>query len=128
MNQVKNILIVEDEQLTRELLEILLSSRGYRVTQATDGYQGLELAAKGDFDAIITDLEMPRINGLEMIRILREERGYTKPIIIVSGYDDMAHRSPLAQLHLLKSLNIELLFSYLRQILGDSEKHSFFTD
>ena len=120
MNTPKKILVVEDERLSRMLLVKVLSSKGYESVPAVDGQHGLELAMEQDFDAIITDLEMPRLGGLEMIRILREKWGYDRPILVTSGYDDTIHRSHFAQLHLLKPLDLQLLFSGLEKLLNEA--------
>lgn len=76
------ILIIDDEVQIRRLLEITLSANGYKISEATTGKEGLTLAATGHPALIILDLGLPDIDGLEIIKKLRE--WYQKPIIILS--------------------------------------------
>lgn len=81
----KKILVVDDSVTVRELQRQLLAQRGYLVDVAVDGLDGLEMARLGHYDLIVSDIDMPRMNGLEMIRTLRNEiRTETVPIIVVS--------------------------------------------
>lgn len=81
----KKILVVDDSVTVRELQRQLLAQRGYTVDVAVDGLDGLEMARIGHYDLIVSDIDMPRMNGLEMIRVLRNEiRTETVPIIVVS--------------------------------------------
>jgi two-component system sensor histidine kinase and response regulator WspE len=77
--------VVDDSVTVRELQRQLLAQRGYLVDVAVDGLDGLEMARLGHYDLIVSDIDMPRMNGLEMIRTLRNEiRTETVPIIVVS--------------------------------------------
>jgi two-component system sensor histidine kinase and response regulator WspE len=81
----KRILVVDDSVTVRELQRQLLAQRGYLVDVAVDGLDGLEMARLGQYDLIVSDIDMPRMNGLEMIRVLRNEiRTETIPVIVVS--------------------------------------------
>jgi two-component system sensor histidine kinase and response regulator WspE len=81
----KKILVVDDSITVRELQRQLLMQRGYVVDVAVDGLDGLEMARLGRYDLIVSDIDMPRMNGLEMIRVLRTElRTESTPIIVVS--------------------------------------------
>jgi DNA-binding NtrC family response regulator len=75
------VLIVEDEPNTRSGLAELVTGWGYRVETARDGAEGLERAVSWDPAIIVTDLKMPRVDGLELIERLRE--GRTEAVIIV---------------------------------------------
>ena len=82
------ILVVDDAVITRSLLKNLLISAGYEVGSATNGMEALELLGKEHFDMVITDLEMPIMDGYELTRKIREnERIRTLPIIILSSHD-----------------------------------------
>lgn len=84
MNRAE-ILIIDDEPQIRKLLKICLESNDYRVRQATDGREGLILAAGHPPDLILLDIGLPDSNGHE---ILRELRGwFNQPIIILSVND-----------------------------------------
>jgi DNA-binding NtrC family response regulator len=78
------ILIVDDEENTREVFAELLERWGYEVAQTSDGHAALKLAAELHPDVIISDLVMPRLDGLALVRALREEQPDT-PVVIITG-------------------------------------------
>ena len=78
------ILIVDDEEFTRELFAELLQRWGYEVDQTPDGHGALKLAAETHPDVIISDLVMPKLDGLALVRALREEQPDT-PVVIITG-------------------------------------------
>lgn len=67
-----NILVVDDEKSMREILEIFLKSEGYGVATAENGEKAIEAVKKDIFDLIITDMKMPRVNGLELLRSVKQ--------------------------------------------------------
>ncbi|MFL5457501.1 MAG: sigma-54-dependent transcriptional regulator, partial [Myxococcales bacterium] len=77
-------LVVDDEPSTRELFAELLERWGYHVDQTDDGHGALKLAAELHPDVIISDLVMPKLDGLALTRALREESPDT-PVIIITG-------------------------------------------
>ncbi|HET9753926.1 MAG TPA: sigma-54 dependent transcriptional regulator [Myxococcales bacterium] len=78
------ILIVDDEETTRELFGELLQRWGYDVDQTADGHEALKIAAETHPDVIISDLVMPKLDGLSLVRALREEQPDT-PVVIITG-------------------------------------------
>jgi two-component system response regulator PilR (NtrC family) len=66
------ILIIEDEKSMREVLKILLEGEGHEVAMAADGLEGLSCIDKDIFDLVITDLKMPKVNGFEVLKKIRE--------------------------------------------------------
>src|SRR5579871_5959012 len=82
------LLIVEDETRMAELLRKGLSEEGHIVTCAADGAQGLDLAKSYDFDVIILDVMMPRLNGYELAKRLRAEKIRT-PILMLTARDSV---------------------------------------
>ncbi|HET9753864.1 MAG TPA: sigma-54 dependent transcriptional regulator [Myxococcales bacterium] len=78
------ILIVDDEVTTRELFAELLQRWGYDVDQTADGHEALKIAAETHPDVIISDLVMPKLDGLSLVRALREEQPDT-PVVIITG-------------------------------------------
>ena len=92
MHLSDTILIIDDEVQIRRLLEITLSSNGYKISEASSGKDGLIAAATYNPALIILDLGLPDIDGIDMLRKLRE--WYPRPIIILSvrnSEDDIIH-------------------------------------
>lgn len=81
----KRILVADDEKNTREALEAIFRERGFKVTIAGDGQQALNLLDAQPFDLIITDLEMPGMNGLVLLRQIKE-RGIETKVVVISAY------------------------------------------
>jgi len=82
MTKENTILIIDDEVQILRLLEITLSANGYKISEASTGKEGLTMAATGQPVLIILDLGLPDIDGLSVLKKLRE--WYQKPIIILS--------------------------------------------
>lgn len=80
---MKKILIVEDEPAYIKLLSSKLSSKGYKVFEALEGQQGLEMAKKENPDLILLDIKMPVMDGMEMLRLLRKEKEGKKVKVIL---------------------------------------------
>ena len=78
------ILVVDDEQETREVFAELLTHWGYEVEQTSDGHEALKLAGERRPDVIVSDLVMPKLDGLSLVRALREELPDT-PVVIITG-------------------------------------------
>lgn len=84
----KRILLVEDSITTRELEKSILESCGYQVRIATDGMEGLKMAGESEVDIIVTDVEMPRMNGFQMIQKIKENKRLKDlPVIIVTSLE-----------------------------------------
>lgn len=80
------ILVVDDSLNTREIEKDVLQAHGYQVTLAEDGQDGLRKALEADFDAVLTDVEMPHMDGFSLTARLRQEAKYRDtPIIIITS-------------------------------------------
>ncbi len=79
------LLIIDDEEGMLQMLSIVTSKGGYKVTLARNGEEGLAALAKEPFDLILCDLKMPRLNGHEFLRKIKE-LGVEAPIIMMSAY------------------------------------------
>ena len=79
------ILLVDDEKETLSIVKEYLSKDGYRVTVSESGQKALELTKRDAFDVIITDLNMPEMSGLELLKAVKKYRAETE-VIIVTGY------------------------------------------
>ncbi len=80
----KRVLIIDDEALIRRALADYLTDCGYKTTMAADGAKGLHMARSEQFDAILVDLRMPHVDGLEVIASLSVEQP-ALPIVVISG-------------------------------------------
>ena len=81
--ETNHILIVEDDKEIREGVQIYLQSQGYKVFQAADGVEGLEVLEKEEIHLAIVDIMMPRMDGIRMTMKLREK--YDFPVIMLSA-------------------------------------------
>jgi two-component system response regulator MprA len=79
------ILIVEDDTITRRNLSVLLSDEGYDVDQAGDGVQALEIIAEQPFDLVLSDIVMPRMDGLKLLQELQFVAPQM-PVMIMTSY------------------------------------------
>jgi DNA-binding response OmpR family regulator len=87
MDMSKKVLVVEDHHDTSFMLCRLLKMEGYEVEHAMDGVVGYSTAASDHPDLIVTDIQMPRMNGIDMIKKIREEDELRDtPIIVMSAY------------------------------------------
>lgn len=80
------VLVVDDSVTTRLLEKGILENNGYEVTLAVDGVDALEKLANGSFDLVVSDVEMPRMNGFEFTRRVRREEAHRElPVILVTS-------------------------------------------
>lgn len=86
----EKILLVDDEERIRKLLNLYLTREGYEITEAGDGREALELALNNDFHCILLDLMMPEMNGIEVAKELRKEK--STPVIMLTAKGEEADR------------------------------------
>jgi DNA-binding response OmpR family regulator len=86
----RQLLVVDDSHAIREVLSKTLSFWGYGVTLAGNGIEAAKLFLAGSYDLVITDLEMPMMNGWELSRLIKE-RSPNTPVMVVSGAYDETH-------------------------------------
>jgi len=113
------VLIIEDEKNLARFLELELNYEGYNTKTAADGRSGLQLALDENWDAILLDLMLPELNGLEVCRRLRQANK-TVPIIMITARDSVLDRvSGLdsgADDYIVKPFAIEELLARLRSL------------
>jgi YesN/AraC family two-component response regulator len=100
----KFILIVDDEELIREILIEELTFYGANVISAENGTVAFELIQKNKFDAVITDVRMPNGNGLVLIKNINSKIQDKPKIFICSGYNDISETE-------IQSLNVSYTFN-----------------
>ena len=80
-----NVLIIDDEKSIRSTLREILEYENFKVEEAADGIEGLKMAEKGNYDLILCDIKMPKMDGIEMLGKLQES-GSDTPIVMLSGH------------------------------------------
>ena len=79
-----NILVVEDDAAIRELIQIFLEKSGFQSFTATSAEEGIDILDKHEIGIVLTDVQLPGINGLELAKLITEN--YTSDVIIMTGY------------------------------------------
>jgi signal transduction histidine kinase/FixJ family two-component response regulator len=82
---VARVLVIDDEEVVRQLLDRTLTGKDYFVETVEDGSEALEKINNNTFDLLITDLKMPRVDGMEVLRELKKVNPYAE-VIIITGY------------------------------------------
>jgi two-component system chemotaxis sensor kinase CheA len=119
-----HLLVVDDAFATRELIRSILHSAGYDVTTAVDGLDALDKLKAASYDLVVSDVEMPRVDGFTLTSRIRAEIGHTGlPVIIMTSLASEQHRrrglEVGAQAYIVKSqFNQSNLLETIRQLLG----------
>ena len=93
----KKILVVEDDFDTRYILSLILKTEGYEVITAADGECALAVAGQERPDLIITDISMPRLNGIELTRKIRLKQEMAQlPILAITAYGAVTMKNAIA--------------------------------
>ena len=89
----KKVLTVDDSRTIRNMLLVTLNNAGFETIQAEDGVEGLEVLEESNPDVIVTDINMPRMDGYEVIRQLRSNPMHkTTPILVLTTESDTEKR------------------------------------
>ncbi len=124
----KRVLVVDDSLTVREVERRLLENRGYEVTVAVNGIDGWNAIQSSSFDLVVTDVDMPRMDGIELVkRIKGSAPTASVPVMIVSYKDQDEYRirglEAGASYYLTKgSFHDETLVSAVRDLIGETEK------
>ena len=98
MSDEKKILVIEDDDVARELMRMTLERRGYRVVTAEDGISGYTAAVEERADLIITDISMPAADGVYLVRRVRDTPEIAEtPILVTTGFGSGHATFSLAQ-------------------------------
>lgn len=123
---MKKILIMEDDIKIRRILELELEHEGYKVCEAKDGTEGLELFKKEYFDLILLDLMMPKMSGEEVCKKIRETSQI--PIIVLTAKEQLLSKVNLLDMgaddYITKPFEIEELFARMRVALRNKKAYS----
>ena len=119
----KTILCVDDSASIRQMVKLTLSAAGYQIVQANDGAEGLVKAKEATVNLVVTDLNMPVMNGLGLIRELRKLPAYKGvPIILLTTESDPVMKQEAktagATGWITKPFQQEQLVGVVRKVLG----------
>jgi len=123
----KHVLVVDDSLTVRELERKLLAGRGYAVDVAVDGMDGWNAVRTGHYSLVVTDVDMPRMDGIELLKLIRKDsRLQSLPVMIVSYKDRQEDRGrgleAGADYYLTKaSFHDETLLQVVTDLIGGSE-------
>lgn len=117
-----DILVVDDEEMMRELLEDVLALEGYSVATAEDGKAALVRVKECNPLLVISDIKMPRMNGFELLKSLKERYPNLR-VIIMTGYsDDFTVKDALrlnADEYIIKPFNTQDIMAVVKSVIGD---------
>src|ERR1700683_5308160 len=85
LRPMSNILIIDDEKAIRKTLSEILSYEGYKIDEAGDGEEGLKKFRDVEYDVVLCDIKMPKIDGIEFLEKAKE-LNHDVPIIMISGH------------------------------------------
>ena len=119
---MKNILAVDDSASMRQMVGFTLKSAGFKVIEAKDGSEALEIAKNQSFDAVISDVNMPIMDGISLIRELRtlQEYRFTPMLMLTteSGLDKKSEgKAAGATGWIVKPFNPEQLLAVIRKVI-----------
>ena len=117
------ILVVEDNPATRELLREFLSQEGYTVRVARDGKEALLRVRKDNFDLVLTDVKMPRMDGVQLLKELQKIIPHTKVVIVTATADSEIAVKVMklgAYDYITKPFCLDSILQKVEKALGDS--------
>ncbi|HMZ04000.1 MAG TPA: response regulator [bacterium] len=92
----KTVLVVEDEPGIRFVTSEFLKMSNFQVVTAENGQEAMKIIVDNKIDVVVTDIMMPKVNGLELLKFVRRLKGESFPVVVVSGSD-------LESLHVIES-------------------------
>jgi two-component system sensor histidine kinase and response regulator WspE len=123
----KRVLVVDDSLTVRELERKLLASRGYDVTVAVDGMDGWNAVRGERFDLVVTDIDMPRLDGIELVTLIRRDAQLANTPVMIVSYKDRAEDRQRgldagADYYLAKgSFHDQTLLDAVRDLIGEAK-------
>jgi len=119
----KTILAVDDSSSLRQMVAFSLKAAGYDVVEAVDGQEGLDKAKQQNVDLVLSDQNMPRMDGLTLIKSLRALKGYEKvPILMLTteSSDEMKAKGRAAGASgwLVKPFDPQRLIEVVKKVIG----------
>jgi two-component system cell cycle response regulator DivK len=124
-SMAKTVLIVEDNELNMKLFNDLLEAHGYSVVQTRSGLEALDLARKHRPSAILMDIQLPEVSGLEVTKWLKEDDDLrTIPVIAITAFamkgDEERIREGGCEAYLSKPISVSKFLETVRIYVGDA--------
>ena len=125
--RTKKVLVVDDSMTVREVERKILQNNGYEVVLAVDGIDGWNTIHREEFDLVISDIDMPRMNGIDLVKRIKNDSKYkTIPVMIVSYKDRLQDKKAGldagANYYLTKSsFHDETLIRAVEDLIGKAE-------
>jgi len=121
MAEKPTALVVDDTDIHRSLIKMCLTAKGYNVTTAVDGREGLDKCKAGSFKLVFSDFEMPNMNGAEFLRAVKRLPEYRDvPVVILSTLEDPEVKQRVADLgafhYIVKPFNQAKLDELFRKL------------
>ncbi len=125
-SQQYSLLVVDDNEMNRDMLSRRLERQGYRVTVAVDGRQALEILNREDFNLVLLDIMLPEMNGYQVLEQLKADQSLSHiPVIITTALDEADGKAKCIELgaedYLTKPFNPVMLKSRISDCL---ERHN----
>jgi two-component system chemotaxis response regulator CheY len=118
------VLVVDDNAVMRTVMRVALERAGHTVTMAEDGVKALQATGSGQFDLVITDIQMPKMDGVDLVQALKKTAPQVK-VLVISGrlegteLQDMTSKKTLgASGSLEKPFTADRLVSKVAEVLG----------
>jgi len=118
----RRILTIDDSKTIRDMLKLTLAGAGFDVVQAVDGQDGLDVLGRQQVDIVITDINMPRMDGFEVIRQMRSNESYNSVPILVLSTESEAQKKNIARVSgatgwLVKPFDPDKLIATINKVL-----------
>ena len=126
VSDIKRVLVVDDSLTVREVEKKLLESRGYMVDIAIDGVDAWNTVRNGSYDLVISDIDMPRMNGIELVTLIKNDAALRSTPVMMVSYKDRAEDKQKgleagADYYLTKgSFHDETLIEAVRDLIGEA--------
>jgi two-component system chemotaxis response regulator CheY len=121
----KSVLIVDDCATTRRLVGLYLKQEGFSLVQAENGIEALEKLARSSVDLVITDMNMPQMDGVSLTRALKQDQAYASiPVVMLTTEDAAIEReqgmAAGAAAYLVKPIKQQHLVQEVKRVLSEA--------
>jgi DNA-binding NtrC family response regulator len=121
MAEKSRVLVVDDEEALRYLLSTELAAEGYEVETASDGDEAIEAIKQKDYDVVLLDIKMPRVDGFEVLKFIKQNKPEIK-VIMLTAYADVKNAIEALKLgasdFVSKPYDLEDILTSINRALG----------